>query len=174
MAIGYKKAPKPGRDQLDLSKRVTRGGRVINTADEERRGRRRGRGLPILFVAIFSTCFAFLYSAFYVDTMALLTVFENPATNQIFFGPGYGTILGDPLIDQTLTVLLRGFMFMVLFGISPALTWVASKVSDTTGSSFYYRNWIILSLAAFLLALMHTLVIPFMADIFGVFTLETE
>jgi|GEM_PF-1737708 hypothetical protein len=172
MAIRNSKAPRPGRDQMDMSKRIVKGGKVIDAEDEKKNAGRRSRGMPTLFVVVFSVAFAFLYSEYYVDSTALLNLFEDATINKTFFGPGYARLFGEPLLDQALTTILRGVMFMAVFAVSPVLTYVSARMLETNAGSFYYRNWIVLSLAAFIFALMHVLLIPLAADVYEMFTLE--
>ncbi|MGM0423126.1 MAG: hypothetical protein ACQEQL_08545 [Pseudomonadota bacterium] len=173
MAIRKSKAPRPGREHMDMSKRIGKGGKVIDTAEEEKYAGRRSRGMPTLFVAVFAMAFAFLYSEYYVDSTALLNLFGDATVNKTFFGPGYPLLFGQPLLDQGVVTILRGLMFMAVFGLSPVLTYLSSRMLELGGGSFYFRNWIVLSLIAFIAALLHVLLIPLAIDVFAMFTLET-
>ncbi len=162
---------KPGRSKMNMEKSVKKGGRVIENGAAEDYAKKSKR-LPTFFVFLFSTGFAALYSEFYVKKSKLLNAFEDEFVNKIFFGPGYAPIFGEPSIDQILGIFVRGLFFMLIFGLSPYLTYLYVKSSDSRTANIYYMNWGVITFTIFALTLFHTMLGPLIADIYDMFSME--
>ena len=64
--MGLFSKTRPGREHMDTTRRITRGGRVVDTKEERRQARSRNRSIPLVIMLIFSLILAFLYSHFYI------------------------------------------------------------------------------------------------------------
>ena len=174
MAIFKKKVPTPGRDKMDLSKSVKLGGKVVEENAHEKEYGRKARARVAMFVLMFSVVFAFIYSEFYVDSKRALNVLADKNLNKLFFGPGYARLIGDKDIDQGLNIFIRGIFFMGVFGLSPYITYLFAKFSDSRGGSFYYKNWAAIAFVVFAVALVQALLWPLLSGVIELFTLETR
>ncbi len=167
-----KSAPKPGADRMDVSRKITKGGVVV---EEERFKARKNHNNSAAIVAfLFSVIFAALYSEFYINDSALLTFFDDANLNKVFFGPGYATIMADPMIDMVLIVLVRAVFFFALFGVIPFLTSRYARSRNLPGQDAYKLMWGMTAFTFFAFALLHNLLLPFAGEIMAQFQLDTN
>ena len=162
----------PGQEKMNLDKSVKKGGRVVENAEMQKLNSSNTQRAAA-FVFAFSVVFAFLFSEYYANTTAAFKLFDNADLNKTLFGPGYQSIIGDPMLDQGLGVFLRGIFFTLVFGLSPYLTYLYVKFSDSRGGSFYIKNWATIAFVAFAYALWDTMLGPLLGDVVGMFTLDT-
>lgn len=164
-----KPAPKPGAEHLDTSKKIVRGGKVEH---QEPKGKvRKKKNGAATAVALFSLVFAFLYSEYYAMNSAVVSFFEDASMNKMLFGPGYGVVTADPMIDQVLTILIRAAFFAFVFGVVPFLTARYARSRNVNNQDPYKLMWGMTAFTAFVIVLFDSLLWPFMLDIFAQFEL---
>lgn len=162
-----KPGPKPGADRMNTSHKITRGGKV----EQEEKTKIRKTGNMPLVVIMFCLMFSFLYSQFYAIDTTVFNFFEDTARNKMFFGPGYGVITGDSMIDQILTILIRAVFFAAVFGIVPFLTYKYAQSRNTANLNPYRLMWGMTAFTGFVVLLTDSLLWPFAQSILEQFRL---
>jgi len=165
MGLFKKKTPTPGLDKMNVGKSVKLGGKITDEAEMQKKYGQSSRTRPLAFVFAFSMVFAFIYSEFYVESNRLLSLISDPMLNKLFFGPGYAAIMNDKMLDQVINIFARTFFFMGVFGLSPFLTYLAGRITDTKPSNYYFSNWTVMAFTAFMVALVYSLLGPLLMDV---------
>lgn len=152
----------PGAENMDMTQRVRKGGKIEKIEADLRREKSRRL---IVTVFIFSLLFSALYSFYYVDAMAMANVFADPLINKLLFGPGFVTIFDGGLIDQIFTILARGVFFMAVCGFIPYLTHLYARTRDVSQVNAFQLVWGMAAFLAFFIAFCHAIFWPLLLEV---------